>query len=240
MRLTRLLPILFLFLLAGIAVCQEADTISVGADGTFEAEPDTALVQFNIGTQEKQLKDAYARARRAADQVRGVLKANSIDPGSAQVSSFQVAPIYDYKSGGKRKAVAYRVTSGVTIKLKDFEKVAPIAEAFGQIDVTEHQSIDYVLENSDSAKAKAVEEATLRAKMNADAAARVGGRQLGTLLRASVDTRLEVPVPRNRLFETTVEVSAGALAKQELAPTQEFSAKKITVSAHINAVFSMK
>lgn len=240
MRLSRILPLIFLFLLAGTAICQESEAITVGADGTFDAEPDTALVQFNIGTQEKQLKDAYERARRAADQVREVLKSNGIDPSSAQVSSFQVAPIYDYKSSGKRKAVAYRVNSSVTVRLKDFDKVAPLAESFSQIDVTEQQSVDYILENPDSAKVKAVEEATRRAKANAEAAARVGGRQLGTLLRASVDTRLEVPIPRSRRFETTVEVASGSAMKQELMPMEEFSAKKIVISAHVNAVFSLK
>jgi uncharacterized protein YggE len=118
--------------------------------------------------------------------------------------------------------------------------VAPLAESFSQIDVTEQQSVDYILENPDSAKVKAVEEATRRAKANAEAAARVGGRQLGTLLRASVDTRLEVPIPRSRRFETTVEVASGSAMKQELMPMEEFSAKKIVISAHVNAVFSLK
>jgi uncharacterized protein YggE len=250
MRSTRILTVFILLLLTLPVFCQEThhsfipDTIYVSADGKFETDPDTAVVQFNIGTQEKQLKDAYAKARRAADQIRDILKANGIDPSAAQVSHLQVSPLYDYKGGGKRKAVAYRVSSAVSIKLKDFDRVAPIADAFGEIDVTEQQSINYILEDAGAAKAKAVEDATRRAKANAETAAKVGGRQLGSLMQASVDTNLQlVALPRGRSFDSIVEFAPGA-RKEELsrdkAPTEEFSAERITITATVTALFSLK
>src|SRR4029078_9847717 len=162
MRQPRILPVLSLFLLVGIASSQEPqrtiqpDTIYVGADAKYEADPDTAVVQFNIGAQENALKDAYARAQKATEQIRQTLKANGIDPKEAQISSFQVAPVYDWKSP-KQKLIGYRVSSSITVKLRDFSKIGPIAESFGNMDVTENQSVNYTLENIDVAKAKAVE-----------------------------------------------------------------------------------
>jgi hypothetical protein len=241
MRQPRILPVLSLFLLVGIASSQEPqrtiqpDTIYVGADGKYEADPDTALVQFNIGAQENALKDAYARAQRATEQIRQTLKANGIDPKEAQISSFQVAPVYDWKSP-KQKLIGYRVSSSITVKLRDFSKIGPIAESFGNMDVTENQSINYTLENIDVAKAKAVEDAFRKAKASADVVVKAAGRQLAQLLYSSVDTNEMVPPPRPMMTMAKVQAVNGNVQ----APTEEFSAQKITITAHINALFGMK
>ncbi len=94
----------------------QPNTLYVGADGKYEAEPDTALIQFNIAAQEQNSKDAYDRASRAAEQVRQLLKADGIDPKSAQLSSFEFQPVYDYRDP-KRKLVGYRVSSNVSVKI---------------------------------------------------------------------------------------------------------------------------
>jgi uncharacterized protein YggE len=240
MRFTRILPFCLLLLAAGPAVCQEAqrpiqpDTIYVGADGKFESDPDTALIQFNIGAQEAVLKDAYARAQKASEQIRQTLKANGIDPKEAQISSFQVDPMYDWKNP-KRKLVGYRVGSSISVKLKDFSKIGPIAESFGNMDVTENQSINYTLENIDVAKAKAVEDAFRKARGNAEVVTRAAGRQLGQLIYSSVDTNEMIPGPRPMMSMAKVQTM-----EAQAAPTEAFSAQKITITAHINALFGMK
>src|SRR6516162_6348310 len=74
------------------------NTVLIGADGKFEADPDTVLVQFNISAQDENLQTANDRARQAADQVRELLRKNGIDPKQAQVGQFVVQPVYDYKT----------------------------------------------------------------------------------------------------------------------------------------------
>src|SRR2546425_11313063 len=77
--------LLILVLLTTLATAQEhpaitaqPNTVFVGADGRFEANPDTALVQFNISAQEDTSRAAYERASKAAEQVRQILRANGI------------------------------------------------------------------------------------------------------------------------------------------------------------------
>ena len=149
----------------------QPNTVWVGADGKFESEPDTALVQFNISAQEEKLQDANDRATRAAEQVRQLLRANGIDPKDAQVGRFAVQPVYDYKNP-KRKLVGYRVDTDISVKVKDFSKVGPIAEGLANMDVTSNQSITYQLDDMDAAKIKAVEDALRRARDEANAVAR--------------------------------------------------------------------
>src|SRR5271166_3795371 len=214
----------------------QPNTVWVGADGKFESEPDTALVQFNISAQEEKLQDAYDRATRAAEQVRQLLHSNGIDPKDAQVGRFAVQPVYDYKNP-KRKLVGYRVDTDISVKVKDFSKVGPIAEGLANMDVTSNQSITYQLDDIDAAKIKAVEDALRRARDEANAVARSSGRSLGELSYASVDTFEPTPIRPMMFAKQAVPMAAGAAPP---APTAEFGAQKITVTAHVNALYSLR
>ena len=61
------------------------EAITFGADGKFEANPDTALMQFNISAQEATSREAYDHASKSAEQVRQILRSNGIEPKSAEI-----------------------------------------------------------------------------------------------------------------------------------------------------------
>ncbi|MGH9513356.1 MAG: SIMPL domain-containing protein [Terriglobales bacterium] len=216
-------------------VASQPNTIFVGADGKFEAPPDTAVIQFNISAQEDNSRAAFDRASKDAEQVRQILRSNGIEPKTAEIGFFSLDPIYDYKNA-KRNLVAYRVNSSVTLKLKDFLKVAPILQQLADSDITDSQSVNYTLENMDDAKARAVEDAYRRARESAAVVARASGRTLGELSYATVDTF------ETRLIRPMMQAlpRMSAQAAPMVAPTQEFSAQNITVTAHVNAMFTLK
>jgi uncharacterized protein YggE len=215
-------------------VAAQPNTVYVSADGKFEASPDTAVVQFNISAQKDKSGEAYQRASQAAEQVRQILRSNGIDPKEAQISAFSIQPVYDY-SKAKQKLVAYQVNADVTLKLQDFAKVAPIAQQFSDMDVTGNQSVSYTLEEIDVAKTKAVEDAYRRARLSAAAVAKAGGRNLGDLSYASVDTFENVRMhPMNALAKFAPGLAAAP------APTEEFTPQTVSVTAHVNAVFNLK
>lgn len=215
------------------AFAQPQNTIYVGADGKFESAPDTAVVQFNISAQEETSKAASERAANAAEQIRQVLRRNGIDPKSAEIGFYSLEPVYDYRTP-KRKLLGYRVNTAVSVKLKDFAKIGPIVQQLSDLDVTQNQTLSYTLENMDAAKAKAVEDALQRAHRSAAAAAQAGGRTLGELSSAAVDVLEITPI---RAYAPMARMSAQAAAP---APTEEFSPQKITVTAHVNALFLLK
>ncbi len=225
--------------MVGVALAQDRpvvqpNTVYVGADGKYESAPDTALLQFNISAQEGNAKAAYDRGAKAADQIRQLLRSNGIDPKEAEISSFSLEPVYDYRDP-KRKLIGYRANSSVSLKLKDFAKIAPIVEQLSNLDVTANQSLSYILDNMDAAKVKAVEDALHRARNEADAVARTGGRTLGELSFVSVDTYERTPIVHPMMSRAATMGAAAAPA-----PTEEFSGQKITVTAHVNALFNLK
>lgn len=211
------------------------NTVFVGADGKFETAPDTALIQFNISAQADTAKEAYDRASKEADATRQVLRSNGIDPKSAEIGFFSLNPIYDWKNP-KRKIIAYQVTTSVSLKLKDFSKIAPVTQQLADASVSESQSLSYTLDSTEEAKAKAVADAYRRARASAQSLATASGRTLGELSYASVDTseniRVYAPMQRRAM--------PMAMAAAAPAPTEEFTPQNVTVTAHVNAMFVLK
>jgi uncharacterized protein len=215
-------------------IAAQPNTVFVGADGKYESAPDTALIQFNISAQADTAKSAYDQVSREAEQTRQILRANGIEPKAAEIGYYSIQPVYDWKDP-KRKLIGYHVTTSVSLKLKDFSKIGPITQQLADSIVGEGQSVNYTLENIDQAKSKAVEDAYRHTRLSADTLARASGRTLGELSYASVDTFENIrpmPVPRPM---------AMMRAQAEAAPpTQEFTPQNVTVTAHVNAMFTLK
>jgi len=216
------------------AITATPNSVYVGADGKFEAAPDTAVLQFNVSVQDDSAQSAYEHASKNVEQVRQVLRANGIEPKAATIGFFSVQPAYEYKNG-KQKPIGYRVTANVTLKLKDFSKIGPITGQLAEANVSESQTLNYTLENIDEAKNKAVEDAYRRARNSADALARASGRTVGELSYASVDTfeNQRIPVPR-------MARAMAAAPNATPAPAEEFTPQNVTVTAHVNALFNLK
>jgi uncharacterized protein YggE len=224
------------FCSAIFAVAQQQpilNSVTAGADGKYEAAPDTAVIQFNIAAQENTSQAAYDRASKAAEQVRQLMRNNSIDPATAQIGGYSISPVFDYKSP-KRKLIGYTVNTSVTLKLKDFSKIGPIVQQLTDLDITDSQSISYTLDNMEAAKAKAVADAYHKARATAEVIASASSRPLGDLLQASVDS-FEPGVVRP--MTTYAKLQAGAAAP---APTEQFTPLIITVTARVNAIFALK
>jgi uncharacterized protein len=206
------------------------NSVTAGADGKYEAAPDTAVIQFNIAAQESTSQAAYDRASKAAEQVRQLMRNNAIDASSAQIGGYSISPVFDYKSP-KRKLIGYTVNTSVSLKLKDFSKIGPIVQQLTDLDLTDSQSITYTLDNMEAAKAKAVSDAYHKARATAEIIASVSNRPLGDLLQASVDSFEPGPRP---MMKTMSVNAVGA------PPTEQFTPETITVTAHVNAIFALK
>ena len=208
------------------------NSITVGADGEFESAPDTAVITCSLSAQENTSQAAFDSASRLTEQMRQALRSAGVDPKTVELSGYSLYPIFDYKNP-KQKVVAYRVGTNVTIKLKDFSRVGPVTEALASVGGITGQNMNYDLQEIDAAKQKAIDKAYGRARTYADTLAKASGKQLGALLSGSVDTQQAIPVlPYARVAMANME--------KVPAPTEEFQANKIKVTAHVNAVFGMQ
>lgn len=232
--------ILPLLLIVATALAQQTpvtpDTLWAGGDGKFESAPDTALVQFSLYVQQTELKAAYAKAQESAQKIRQTLRDNGIEPANAEIGSFSMEPAYSWNP--KRKLVGFQVSSHVTVKVHDFSKLGPIIDTFSEVDTTNSLNISYTLENIDSAKIKAVEDAYRKAHNNAEAVARAGGRTLGAMSYASVDANEFMPQPRPMMVRMQAKAAGNSMG--DATPVQDFAPAKITLTAHVNVLFKLK
>lgn len=236
------IAILIPLLLATIAFAQESpatrqppNTVAVGAEGDFESAPDTAVIVFNLSAQEAAPQAAYDHASRAAEQMRQALRSAGIDPQTAELSSYNLEPVIDYRNP-KQKVVGYRVQTSVTLKVKDFKKVGPVVQALSPIPETSGQSLNYTLDNMDAAKKQAIARAYQRAHDYAEELAKAAGRNLGQLSSASVDIQQPVPVRPMVMRAAVAEVNGAPTP----SPTEGFQEEKIRVTAHVNAQFALQ
>ena len=212
----------------------QANTVYSGADGKFEATPDTAVLRFDIAAQQDTSKDAFDHASATAERVRQVLRNNGIDVKAMQIGFYSVQPMYDWKNP-KHKVVGYRVSTNLTLKLRDFSKIGSIIEQTADLDDMQNQSLNYILEDMEPAKAKAAEDALKRARNQANSVATAGGRSLGELMYASVDVNQPVFMPVQMMARSAVAGAAPAPS-----PTAEFTPQSVSISAHVNAMFALK
>jgi uncharacterized protein len=213
----------------------QVNTIYAGADGKYEAAPDTAVIRMDIASQQDTSRAAYDHAALAVDHVRQVLKANGIDLKTAQFGTYQMQPMYDWKNP-KHKVIGYRVVSDVTLKLRDFGKIGALTEQLADVEDTQNQSVNYALEDIEQAKAKASEDALKKAHNQAAAVATAGGRTLGELLYASIDVNQSNIVPV--MYAQSMVRSAAPMATPP--PMTDFTPQTVTINAHVNALFALK
>jgi uncharacterized protein YggE len=233
---------LIVLALAGMSSAQgssapaiQINTIYAGADGKFEAAPDTAVIRMDIASQQDTSRAAYDHAALAVDHVREVLKSNGIDLKAAQFGTYQMQPMYDWKNP-KHKVIGYRVASDVTLKLRDFTKIGALTEQLADVEDTQNQLVNYTLEDIEQAKAKASEDALKKARNQAAAVATAGGRTLGELLYASVDVNQTSIVPV--MYAQSMVRSAAPMATPP--PMTDFTPQTVTINAHVNALFALK
>jgi len=213
------------------------NSIAVGADGDFDSAPDTAVISFALSAQEKTSQAAFESASRLAEQMRQALHNAGVDPKTAELSRYSLYPVFDYRNP-KQKVIAYRVGTNVTIKLRDFARIGSVTEALAGLEGTTGQTMSYDLEEIDAAKQKAIGKAYERAHGYAETLAKASGKQLGAMISATMDVQQAIPVmPYGRIQMAYAKEANG---NPTPAPTEDFQAQKIKVTARVNAVFSLQ
>jgi uncharacterized protein YggE len=235
----RLLALLAAGLMAatGHAAAQEraaaplANTLHISAQGRYEAEPDTALVQFHIAAQAGTARAAYDGAARATEQVRALLRKVGVDPKSAEFGSFSIQPVYEWRP--QQRLTGFRAAASVALRLKDFTQVGPVVQQLADVEGVGSHTVNYILEDLDEAKNRAVADAMRRARAAAAVAAEAGGRTLGELNHASVDAQEQA---RPMAMMARAEVAADASPP----PTAEFTPQRVVVTARVQAAFNLR
>lgn len=228
-----------------------ADTLVVQAEGSFESDPDLAILAFDVSSQEKELKDAYAKATQSIRSIVTVAERNGLGKEAIETGVLTVTPFY----GGDRnkKVRAYRVQGHVVLKVQDFSKIGPIMDDTVQEGIVDFRSLTYELANEETAKQKAVADAMHRAVGRASVALEQTKQKLGPARSVSLEVRNLVGIAQIQSLSYDAIDSLGSAdgsgggffgGRKKMAapppPPPPVQPGKITITASVQCVFGIE
>lgn len=219
-----------------------ADTLIVQAEGSYESDPDLAIMAFDVSVQEKELKQAYGKASQSMRTIVEVAERNGLAKDSIQTGVLTIAPMYDRS----RKAKAYLVEGHVTLKVQDFSKVGPIMDDAVQDGIADFHSLKYSLANEEAAKKKAVADAMQRALGRATVALEQSHQKLGSVRFVNLEVKNMTGIAeiRSQYMEENESGGMSLFAHKKAAPPPPMAPPvqpgKINVTATIQCIFQIE
>ena len=124
---------------------------------------------------------AQAANKKVMDQVYDDLKKMGIEEKDLQ-SNYTIYPEYDYsqKSGSVLKG--YRVTSQLTIKIRDLSKISDVLNLAGKYNANQVSGLSFTIDDTENLKSEARQKALLDAKRKALVLASQLGIRLGEVI----------------------------------------------------------
>src|SRR5437588_3010953 len=184
-----------------------ADTLVVQAEGSYESDPDLAILAFDVSAQEKELKEAYSKASQSMRIIVSIAERNGLGKDSIQTGVLTVTPFY---SGDRnRKARAYRVQGHVVLKVQDFAKIGPLIDDSVQEGIVDFRSLTYELANEEAAKQKAVADAMHRAVGRATVALEQTKQKLGPARSVNLEVSGPIGIAQIQTFSYDSLASLG-------------------------------
>lgn len=261
MKLQSLFIVLFVLFAPLLATSQQpevkfiADTLVVQAEGSYESDPDLAIMTFDISSQEKELKEAYTKATQSMRTVVAVAERNGLAKDAIQTGVLTITPFYE--GDRKKRARAYRVQGHVVLRVHDFSRVGPIMDDSVQDGIADFRSLTYELSNEEAAKQKAVADAMHRAAGRATIALEQTKQKLGPARSVSLEVRNLIGIAQIQSLPYDVYAyesgersssSGGGLfslgAAKKMAPPPPppppVQPGKITITASVQCIFQIE
>lgn len=178
------------------------------ASSDVRVSPDRATV--SIGVQSRAATAAGAATQNAQKQraVIDAVKAKGVAAEQISTSSFNVIPETVYDRDGKTppRTTSYLVVNTINVDLKRIDLVGPVIDASLTAGANQINSLQFGLQNPDSARRLALTAAVTKARADADAIARAAGGSLGTLIEVvATDYHESPPIPLQRRVAVAME-----------------------------------
>lgn len=203
--------------------------ISVTGRGEVQAVPDIASVNFQVTKESADIPPAVEAVRSTMKKIHETLKSDGVAEKDILTQSYAIYPKVQWDKGQSR-TVGYGVTDQIKVTIRNLTAAGQILADAVAAGANQVNGLQYSVENREKFEIEALARAVDDAKDKAGVIARESGMRLGSPLFIS---------------ESTSFLSPGrpmyAMAAADAAPVQPepVSPGKMTISASINATFSM-
>jgi uncharacterized protein YggE len=162
----------------------ERDTIAISGEGKVTAIPDIATIDVGLMTEKSDVKNAQLENTTKMNRLIANLKNLGVDSKDIQTSYYNIYPQYDWPNG-KQILRGYQVSQGVTVKIRNLDKIGDILAAAGEGGANQVSGLSFNIDDPEVLRQEARVKALENAKEKAEALARVAGVSLGKIVSFS-------------------------------------------------------
>ncbi len=156
--------------------------ISVEGEGSAYIVPDTAVISLGVNTSGETSAAVVEENTTNMNAVLEAIEALGVAKEDIKTTGYYLSPSYEYDDDGNYVETGYTLDQTVEVRLTDFEKIGDLLAASSAAGANYVGGVDFTVDNPDSAKAEAREEAIARAKEKAEQIAEQSGLKLGDLV----------------------------------------------------------
>jgi len=210
----------------------EQDVIAVQSSETVKVVPDMAEIRLGITSQGADAKTCQEKNNEELTKVIEFLKEFGIPEESIQTSNYGMNPSYDRSSGWE--IVGYEMQTRLTVSDITIDQAGDLLSACVDAGINQIENVSYLSSQYDTcyqdALAKAIESATTKAQVIAQA----GGRTLGAMVH--VEEYSSYGEARyNGYASAKVDYAAGAVMEEDMA----VEPGQISVEARVSVEFAL-
>jgi uncharacterized protein YggE len=134
--------------------------IAVTGEATINAQPDTAIINIGVVTQDATALGAQqANATKTDAVIRAVKDAAGAD-AEVKTSNYNLAPQYIYAQNQPPRISGYQASNSVMVTLRDLKRVGATIDASSQAGANTINSLSFTLRNDQAAREQALQTAT--------------------------------------------------------------------------------
>lgn len=164
----------------------ESPQIVVSGRGEVKVSPDRATIQLSVQT--RAATAAAAASENAAKQqaVLNALKRLGLGDDQLSTINYNVHPEYRYEQSREPALIGYNVTNTILADVRRLSQVGPVIDAALSSGANMITSLQFYASNTESARRGAIADAVVKARADAEVAAKAAGGSLGSLIEINI------------------------------------------------------
>ena len=219
----------------------ERGYITVNTTANTEIAPDVAEVSIAVQTYDnKSMQKATLQNKDILEKVIAELKAmiNTANGDFIKTTDYNASPIYTY-SGNKRNLDKYQVSNSIVVHTKSIDKIGAIIDKAIALGATNVNSLSFSVSNYENQCNSLLELASKRAKLRAEAVAKVVPTTIAGIRTMDVSCSANNAVrTQYRMLKSNMLTDAAGATPEASSTSIESGAIKIY--ANVNASFFVK
>jgi uncharacterized protein YggE len=153
-------------------------SITVDGKGEVFAKPDVATFSFSVIAKEVDAQTAQANAAKSMDAIYAYLKEKGVEEKDIKTTGYYLNPRYEYPQirctewscppQGEPTLIGYEVNQSVDVKVRKTEDAGMLIAGVGEQGATNVGGLNFTIDDEESLKAQARDEAIADAKVKAE------------------------------------------------------------------------